>query len=71
LSYGTQKENIADKKEQGTYRKGHESHRSRLTAEQVAEIRADKRYRWKPLEYAAKFEVSKGCVVDARVGKTY
>lgn len=71
LEWGTQKENIDDKKKNGGYRNGEASHMSKLTDAQVVEIRSDNRYRWKPLEYAFKFGVSKGCVVDARVSRTF
>lgn len=71
LEWATQKDNIEDKKKHGTYTQGAANHRAKLTDAQVAEIRADPRYRYKPEEYAAKFGVSKGCVVDARVGRTF
>jgi HNH endonuclease/NUMOD4 motif len=71
LEYGTQKENIADSKANGKRRDGLFSPLGKLTLEQVLEIRGDPRYRYRPDLYALKFEVSKACVVDARVGKTY
>lgn len=71
LEWGTQKQNIDDKKRNGGYSCGEANHSSKLTDAQVLEIRADPRFRWKPEEYAGRFGVSKGAVVDARVGRTF
>lgn len=71
LEWGTQKQNIADKKLNGGYRQGEASHMSKLTDAQVLELRSDQRYRYRPKDYADKFGVSKACIVDARIGVTF
>lgn len=70
LEWGTQKQNIEDKKSNGGYRCGEANHRAKLTDAQVLELRSDSRYRWKPAEYAERFGVSKAAVIDARIGRT-
>jgi len=71
LRWGTRAENTEDRHKNKGWGGGEANHCSKLTNAQVLEIRADPRYRWKPKEYAEKFGVSKACVVEARIGRTF
>ena len=71
LEWGTHKQNAEDRKTNGSYQCGGSHPLAKLTDAQVLEIRADTRYRYKPEEYAQKFGVSKGAVVDARNRVTF
>lgn len=71
LEWGTHKQNAEDRKATGSYKCGGAHPLAKLTDSQVLEIRSDPRYRYKPAEYAEKFGVSKGAVIDARNRVTF
>lgn len=71
LVWGTPQENADDRINHGTQLRGVSIHTSKLTEEDVREIRSGPKDRSKVKYFTNKFGVSRSCILDVLSGKTW